>query len=243
MLLKKSIVAFLVFLVVAAFSVIQARSEVMYSGLAIQQQAIIPIAAFAANGDTEKLKSALEDGLSAGLSVNEIKEVLIQLYAYAGFPRSLSALNVFLDLLDTRKAAGITDKVGPAPHELPADADRRAIGTKIQTELVGRPVTGRIYEFAPAMDTFLKEHLFCDIFSRGVLSWQDRELATISVLAALPAPAQLASHLRVCRNIGMTETQLKEAAAVLKARVSETAGTLMNDLLEKMYSADRKEGN
>ena len=243
MLLKKSTVAFLVFLAVAAFSVIQARSEVMNSGLTIQQQAIIPIAAFAANGDTEKLKSALEDGLSAGLSVNEIKEVLIQLYAYAGFPRSLSALNVFLDLLDTRKAAGITDKVGPAPHELPADADRRAIGTKIQTELVGRPVTGRIYEFAPAMDTFLKEHLFCDIFSRGVLSWKDRELATISILATLPAPAQLASHLRVCRNIGMTETQLKEAAAVLKARVSETAGTLMNDLLEKMYSADKKEGN
>lgn len=243
MLLKKSAVAFLVFLAVAAFSAIQARSEVMNSGLTIQQQAIIPIAAFAANGDTEKLKSALEDGLSAGLSVNEIKEVLIQLYAYAGFPRSLSALNVFLDLLDTRKAAGITDKVGPAPHELPADADRRAIGTKIQTELVGRPVTGRIYEFAPAMDTFLKEHLFCDIFSRGVLSWKDRELATISILATLPAPAQLASHLRVCRNIGMTETQLKEAAAVLKARVSETAGTLMNDLLEKMYSADRKEGN
>ena len=243
MLLKKSTVAFLVFLAVAAFSAIQARSEVMNSGLTIQQQAIIPIAAFAANGDTEKLKSALEDGLSAGLSVNEIKEVLIQLYAYAGFPRSLSALNVFLDLLDTRKAAGITDKVGPAPHELPADADRRAIGTKIQTELVGHPVTGRIYEFVPAMDTFLKEHLFCDIFSRGVLSWKDRELATISILATLPAPAQLASHLRVCRNIGMTETQLKEAAAVLKARVSETAGTLMNDLLEKMYSADRKEGN
>lgn len=243
MLLKKSTVAFLVFLAVAAFSVIQARSEVMNSGLTIQQQAIIPIAAFAANGDTEKLKSALEDGLSAGLSVNEIKEVLIQLYAYAGFPRSLSALNVFLDLLDTRKAAGITDKVGPAPHELPAGADKRAIGTKIQTELVGHSVRGRIYEFAPAMDTFLKEHLFCDIFSRGVLSWQDRELATISILATLPAPAQLASHLRVCRNIGMTETQLKEAAAVLKARVSETAGTLMNDLLEKMYSADRKEGN
>lgn len=243
MLLKKSTVAFLVFLAVAAFSVIQARSEVMNSGLTIQQQAIIPIAAFAANGDTEKLKSALEDGLSAGLSVNEIKEVLIQLYAYAGFPRSLSALNVFLDLLDTRKAAGITDKLGPAPHELPADADRRAIGTKIQTELVGHSVRGRIYEFAPAMDTFLKEHLFCDIFSRGVLSWKDRELATISILATLPAPAQLASHLRVCRIIGMTETQLKEAAAVLKARVSETAGTLMNDLLEKMYSADRKEGN
>lgn len=81
----------------------------MHSGLTIQQQSIIPIAAFAANGDTDKLKSALEDGLSAGLSVNEIKEVLIQLSAYAGFPRSLTALNVFLDLLEARKASGIKD--------------------------------------------------------------------------------------------------------------------------------------
>lgn len=215
----------------------------MDSGLTIQQQAIIPIAAFAAKGDLEKLKSALEDGLSAGLSVNEIKEVLIQLYAYAGFPRSLSAINVFLNVLETRKANGVHDNIGPAPAELPPDADRRALGAKIQTELVGRPVTGPIYEFAPAMDQFLKEHLFCDIFSRNVLSWQDRELATISALAALPAPAQLASHLRVCRNIGMTEAQLKEAAAVLKARVAGEDGVRVNDLLEKMYAADGKKGN
>lgn len=215
----------------------------MNPGLTSQQQAIIPIAAFAASGNTEKLKSALEDGLSAGLSVNEIREILIQIYAYAGFPRSLTAINMFLNLLDARKASGINDKIGPSPKQLPADADRLKIGTRIQTELVGRPVGGPIYEFAPAMDTFLKEHLFCDIFSRNVLSWQDRELVTISVLAALPAPAQLASHLRVCRNIGLTEAQLKEAAAVLEARVSEKAGVLVNDLLKEMYSADKKEGN
>lgn len=242
MLLKKWAVAFGFLLAVVAFSSAQARSEVMDSGLTIQQQSIIPIAAFAANGDTDKLKSALEDGLSAGLSVNEIREILIQLYAYAGFPRSLTALDVFLNLLEARKANGISDKIGPAPAQLPADADRLAVGTKIQIELVGRPVTGPIFEFAPAIDTFLKEHLFCDIFSRNVLSWQDRELATISALAALPAPAQLASHLRVCRNIGLTDAQLKEAAAVLKARVSEKDGTLVNDLLEKMPPADIKEG-
>lgn len=242
MLFRKTPLALLVFLAVAAFSGGEATGEVMDSGLTIRQQAIIPVAAFAAGGDTDKLKGALEDALSAGLSVNEIKEVLIQLSAYAGFPRSLTALNVFLDLLEARKASGIKDNTGPAPREIPADADRLALGTKIQTELVGRSVTGPIYEFAPAMDKFLKEHLFCDIFSRNVLSWQDRELAIISALAALPAPAQLASHLRVCRNIGLTDAQLTEAAAVLKARVSEKDGALVNDLLEKMPPAARREG-
>jgi hypothetical protein len=37
--------------------------------------------------------------------------------------------------------------------------------------------------FSPAIDTFLKEHLFADIFVRDVISHQDRELATIAALA------------------------------------------------------------
>jgi alkylhydroperoxidase/carboxymuconolactone decarboxylase family protein YurZ len=50
--------------------------------------------AFAAKGDTENslLNTARAD---TGLTINEIKEVLIQLYAYAGFPRSLNALGAY----------------------------------------------------------------------------------------------------------------------------------------------------
>jgi len=58
--------------------------------LSPKQHGIVAISAFTANGDQEKLKTALNEGLNAGLSVNEIKEILVQLYAYAGFPRSLN---------------------------------------------------------------------------------------------------------------------------------------------------------
>jgi 4-carboxymuconolactone decarboxylase len=30
------------------------------------------------------------------LTVNEIKEILVQMYAYAGFPRSLNGINAFM---------------------------------------------------------------------------------------------------------------------------------------------------
>ncbi|MBD5641706.1 MAG: 4-carboxymuconolactone decarboxylase [Desulfovibrio sp.] len=219
-----------------------ARSNEMDTVLTSSQKAIIPIAAFAADGNTEKLEQALGTGLSAGLSVNAIKEILIQLYAYAGFPRSLTALETFRKLVENRKSRGIKDATGPEPKQLPANADKYEIGGKIQTGLVGRPVAGPIYEFAPAMDVFLKEHLFCDIFTRNIISAKDRELATISVLAALPAPAQLASHLRVCLNIGLTESQLREAGSILTTEVSRKAGELVSDLLDKAVSVVKKEG-
>lgn len=219
-----------------------ARSDGMQIALTGAQKAIVPIAAFAAEGNEVKLKTALESGLDAGLSVNAIREILIQLYAYAGFPRSLSALETFRKLVEERKAKGIRDETGLSPKTLPANADKYRIGGKIQTDLVGRPVDGPLYEFAPAMDVFLKEHLFCDIFTRNVISEKDRELATISALAALPAPAQLASHLRVCQHIGFKEKELRDVANILATSVSETDGKLVNDLLDKMNFGDKKDG-
>lgn len=55
-------------------------------GLNAKQERIVTIAAFTANGHLHKLKTALDEGLDAGLTVSEIKEILIQMYAYAGFP-------------------------------------------------------------------------------------------------------------------------------------------------------------
>ena len=69
-----------------------------------RQQCFTPIAALTAEGDINRLKPALNQGLDAGLTVNEINEILVHLYAYTGFPRSLNALPAFMDVLVTRKA-------------------------------------------------------------------------------------------------------------------------------------------
>ncbi len=80
--------------------------------LTAKQRHIVTIAAFTANGDTEKLKGELTGGLDAGMTVNEIKEILIQMYAYAGFPRSLNGIQAFLTVMDERKGRGIRDYAG-----------------------------------------------------------------------------------------------------------------------------------
>ena len=208
-----------------------AESTHSVSALSGKQQSIIPIAAFTAKGDTGKLKDALAEGLQSGMTVNEIKEVLVQMYAYTGFPRSLTGLNTFIALLDERKARGIEDEIGREAAPLPDNANIRELGTANQTAVIGRPASGRVYEFAHVTDTFLKETLFGDIFSRDVLSFQERELATVSALASLPAEAQLRSHLNCCLVVGWSEDQMKAFVAVLEAKVGKAEAELAEKAL------------
>ena len=86
----------------------------------------------------------LTQGLEAGLTVNEIKEILVQLYAYAGFPRSLNALGTFMTLLAERRAQGIEDPEGPSAGPLPTDKTSLELGTANQTKLIGQPVKGLV---------------------------------------------------------------------------------------------------
>ncbi|AKC81255.1 carboxymuconolactone decarboxylase [Xanthomonas arboricola] len=209
-------------------------SMTTHATLSPSQQAIAPIAAFAATGDIDRLNTALEAGLDAGLSISDCKEVLVQLYAYAGFPRSLNALAALMQVVDARKQRGIADAPGHEPGPVPSGDALLALGTANQTRLAGAPVTGPLFAFAPAIDQYLKTHLFGDIFARDNLDWVSRELATISVLAALEGvEAQLQSHLKIGLNIGVTEAQLHELAKVLDKRVGAAAGTRAKAALAK----------
>jgi len=66
----------------------------------------------------EKLITALNDGLDSGLTVSEIKEILLQLYACAGFPRSLNGINAFMEVMEERKKKGIKNDPGKEPGAL-----------------------------------------------------------------------------------------------------------------------------
>ena len=58
------------------------------------------IACLEAQGDLTRLSTALHQALDNGITVNEIKEAFSQLYAYAGFPRSLNALGILSKVID-----------------------------------------------------------------------------------------------------------------------------------------------
>lgn len=174
--------------------------------LSARQQVIPLIAASMASSQMDKLNAALNQGLDAGLTINEAKEILIQLYAYTGFPRSLNALNELMKVVETRKQRGIEDIEGKAPiARIPVGDELRRVGTANQTKISGAPVQGPLFDFAPTINQFLQTHLFGDIFARDNLDWQSRELATVGALAATPGvEAQLLSHTRASLRVGLT---------------------------------------
>lgn len=209
--------------------------------LSRKQQAIAPIAAAMAVGDMPLLNLALNQGLDAGLTVGEAKEILGQLYAYAGFPRSLNALGEMMKVMEARRQRGIQDAPGRDPAApIPAGRELLALGTANQTKLAGAPVRAPLFEFSPQMDEYLKSHLFGAIFARDNLDWQSRELATVGALAAMPGvESQLESHIRFSMNVGLTAAQLRQLGEVLGQRGQPEAARRVHAALDRQLASAR----
>ncbi len=187
--------------------------------LSKRQEAIVPIASMTAKGDMEKLHQALTEGLEAGLAVSEIREVLTQLYAYAGFPRSLNALTCFMQVLEERKEKGVVDFNRNDDSSF-FDAKSYENGSKTHARLTGSTAKGKVLQFAPAIDYYLKAHLFGDIFGRDNLQDADREIVTLSALTSLGGTeSQFKSHLRIASNAGVRDSQIWQIPTILKNKV------------------------
>jgi alkylhydroperoxidase/carboxymuconolactone decarboxylase family protein YurZ len=206
-----------------------------------KQQSIVSISALTAAGDIRQLRGQLNKGLNNGLTVNEIREILVQLYAYCGFPRSLNGIVTFMAVIEERKAKGITDIEGKAASPV-NDTDKYQTGKKTLQLLTGREekeLTGA-NAFAPAIDTFLKEHLFADIFGRDVLTVQQRELVTVAALATMMGVVpQLQAHIGMGMNTGITESQFLEAFTVIDQIVSKSQGDIARGTLYKVLDEQK----
>ncbi|MBK5722181.1 carboxymuconolactone decarboxylase family protein [Dysgonomonas sp. Marseille-P4677] len=206
-----------------------------------KQEKIITISAFAAKGELDKLKIELNAGLDAELTVNEIKEVLVHLYAYSGFPRSIRGLQTLMSVLDQRKANAINDNWGREASPITDTRDKYERGKKILAELSGVTIQGRpqtgYAAFSPEIETFLKEHLFADIFERDVLTYAQREMVTVSVIAALGGlEPMLSSHMNLSLNVGITPEQLNQLINIIEINVgkkeADAAGTVLKEVLQ-----------
>lgn len=136
---------------------------------------------------------------------------MVQAYAYCGFPRSLNALATLMQTVEER---GNKDELGSEPSAK-SEGDALTYGTENQTKLVGTEVKGKLFEFAPAIDEYLKSHLFGDIFARDNVDWKTRELATIAMLAVRDGvESQLNAHIDIGKHNGLTDNDVAEILSI-----------------------------
>lgn len=221
------------------------RAETRYSEanrvLAEREQAIVAVASYTGKGDLENLKQAFVQALDAGMTVNEINEVVIHAYAYCGFPRSLRAIQTLMQVVEERKADGITDVIGRGASIITDNRSRYERGCDVLAEISGVPADAPkagYAIFAPTIERFLKEHLFADLFERDLLTYRERELTTVSVLAGVGGVEPMfGSHAAICMHLGVTPEQLSAMLNIVEMNLgktySEPLRKVLNQLTEK----------
>ena len=238
---KPFVIFFLLSVSFIKFSLAQSIKDSIRS-LNKKQEAIVSITAYATKGDLTLLKSEIIQGLDEGVTINEMKEAMVQLYAYAGFPRSLNALQTLLSVLKERKNKNIIDSIGVEPAAVSDTRSKLEIGTEIQTRLLGRKVSGEVYEFVPLIDQFLKEHLFADIFARDNLDWKTRELVTITILATLGnVENQLRSHFNTGIYNGLSAGQLNQLVEIVSNTIGAKEGNTAREILQSILKNVQKD--
>src|SRR5829696_5703401 len=137
---NKIIKGLLFFIVTLSITTMNAQNNINANAtLTAQEQSIVTIAALTAVTDLEHLKTQLNTGLDAGLTINEIKEVLVQMYAYCGFPRSLNGINTFMSVVEERKAKDIKDTNGKEASPVADTNDKYERGRKTLETLTKTP--------------------------------------------------------------------------------------------------------
>lgn len=209
--------------------------------LAEREQAIVTVASYTGKGDLENLKQAFVQALDAGMTVNEINEVVIHAYAYCGFPRSLRAIQTLMQVVEERKADGITDVIGRGASIITDNRSRYERGCDVLAEISGVPADAPkagYAIFAPTIERFLKEHLFADLFERDLLTYRERELTTVSVLAGVGGVEPMfGSHAAICMHLGVTPEQLSAMLNIVEMNLGKTYSEpfrkVLNQLTEK----------
>ena len=207
--------------------------------LTAKELALVDMGAAIARGEQDALAEAFKAGFAEGLTLDEAKEVVGQLYAYCGFPRALNAAATLMKVADdslTQSPQSAQRGLEPqgnlcasAPlREIKTSRTSRTsregnsasgllgdkaleIGTANQTKLCGREVKGPLFDFHPQLDAYLKAHLFGDIFARDILDWRTREIVTVAALAARPeTEPQMKAHIATAKVNGVTDAQAAE---------------------------------
>lgn len=174
---------------------------------------IVAISSLIAQGAIPELKVHLNGALNTGSTINEVKEIILQMSVYCGFPKCINGMKALRQVLEERKALGINDKEGKTASTN-TTIDKYTLGAKFLAILKDNQeqiLKENFQNLSPELVRLTIEYGYGDIFSRDNLDKKYRQISTISALATLGnAQPQLKFHIEAGLNIGLTVDEIKE---------------------------------
>ena len=172
-----------------------------------KEQAVV--AALTAMGTAApQLKVHIHAALHVGCTPEEIREVIIHMCGYAGFPATLNGMGTLLEVLRETGQTLSTASVHAGSE------GRYERGKKLLSQIAPdqeRVLKETFDSVNPDITRHVIEFGYGDIYARGILPIRNRQVATIAALAAKgTAPSQLRFHIGGGLRAGLSEEEIVE---------------------------------
>lgn len=168
-----------------------------------------------AHGGSEALAETFRRALFAGVSAEELLEVLVQTMAVAGMPAVISAERIL--------HAELGEAGMGAPETRPSTAgaaERFEHGLAVEEKLFGREYlyafhAGLREDERPLQLSLLSSWAYGETFGRAYLTDLERELVLLAALVASGAREEIEMHVRAAKKLGATRADLIGLLTVL----------------------------
>ena len=169
----------------------------------------VVVAALTAMGTAApQLKVHIHAALHVGCTPEEIREIIIQMCGYAGFPATLNAMGSLMEVLKENGQALSQTSVHAGSE------GRYERGRDLLSRIAPdqeRVLRETFDPINPDITRYVIEFGYGDIYARGIPSIRGRQAATIAALAAKgTAPSQFRFHIGGGLRAGLSEKEIVE---------------------------------
>lgn len=217
--------------------------EVFQTGnLTLKQREMITCITLATMQTLPQLKTHAGAALNVGVTPEELREVMYLTAPFIGFPKMLNAVGTVNEVFKERGISLPIEKQGTVTEN-----NRHERGKTIQNRLypggIASVMEGLPADMGKHVERFLTDYFFGEIYSRGALDLQTRELLGYCVLTTLEAESQLHSHYHGNINVGNTPETLTAAVIQCLPYIGFPAAIKALHIIKQEYGQPVSTGN
>ncbi len=207
-------------------------------GLTMRLRVLVTLSILASLQRLPQLRTYLNSALNLGLDAAEVQETLIQCSAFAGFPATVNAMELFREALDSR---AISVAGGEVPELELEELDAR--GMSLYTQLFGEtdpPPPAIAGGGGDALETLMaveRRFVYGELFCRPGLDQPGRAVCALASVIALRYPEEQRAWAEGCLRMGVEPASIQEIILQSAYYAGFPAARLARDAIQGVLDA------